>query len=210
MTEPFAALVGPFLRTVVELRQGFERGEHPDLQEVRSRLQGLLADAEQKASRSSRLANDLALAKFALVYWADEVLIDSSWSHAIDWRNHILEMHYYNERLRASRFYERAAQAEGLASTDPLEVFYFAVALGFRGDYALNEKELEPWSKRVHERISTANAQAALFATKEDRSDLRPLAPLPGKAQLLTVSILVSVTALVTLVCFLLSIQFQT
>lgn len=210
MTEPFAILVGPFLRTVIELRQGFERGEHPDLDTVLNQLLKLLAEAEQRASRSAQLAHDFALAKYALVYWVDEVLIDSSWSHAMEWRNYILEMHFYHERLRASRFYERAAEAEGLAGTDPLEVYYLASALGFRGDYALDEAALLRWAKRVHDRLSGSLRHPAQFLPKEVRGDLRPLAPLPGKARLLTISILVSITALVTLVCFLVSIELRT
>jgi type VI secretion system protein ImpK len=209
MTEPFATIVGPFLRAVVELREGFERGEHPDLHAVRERLLGLLAEAEERASRSSQLAHDFALAKHALVYWADEVLIDSHWRHALEWREYILEESFYKTRLRASRFYERAAEAEGLSGTDPLEVYYLAVALGFRGDHALDEAGLQRWAKRVHDRIAGSNPHPAQFLPREERGDLRPLAPLPGKSLLLAVSVLVSVTALVTLTCFLLAIHLR-
>ena len=77
MTEPFAEIVGPYFRAVIALQQGFERGEHPALDEVRLRLLTLLSEAEQKASRSNQLAHDFALSRHALVYWTDEVLIDS-------------------------------------------------------------------------------------------------------------------------------------
>ena len=63
MTEPFAEIVGPTIRYIVGLQQGFERGEHPDLDRVHTQLLNLLTEAEQKAARSSGLVHDFALAR---------------------------------------------------------------------------------------------------------------------------------------------------
>jgi type VI secretion system protein ImpK len=207
VTDAFAELVAPLFGRVVALQQGFERGEHPALEPVRAEVLALLAEADARAAADGHLARDFALARAALVYWTDEVLINSSWSHAAEWGQHILEWDLYRERLRADRFYERAAEAERLAGTDPLETFFLAVALGFRGRLALDPAELRAWADRVYARIAASRTQPERFLPEEPRAGGSGLEPLPGKAMLLRTSVLVSVTAIVTLACFLLSVH---
>jgi type VI secretion system protein ImpK len=208
MTDAFADLVGPIFRYGIELQQGFDRGEHPPLAEVREKALALLADAERRATGSSQAAHDFALARYALVYWLDEVLINSAWQHSIEWGQHILEWDLFRERLRAERFYERAQDAEALAGTDPLETFFLAVALGFRGRHADAGPGLQRWADRAYARIAAGSQQPERFLPDEVREGtVGPLRPLPGKTLLLGVSILVSATALVTLACFLISVH---
>src|SRR5262249_53528511 len=155
---------------------------------------------------SSQLAHDFELAKHALVYWVDEILINSPWKHAMEWRQHILEWDIYQERLRADRFYEKAHEAEALANTDPLETYYLCVALGFRGRYADSPAELRGWSERIYNRIAAGSQQPDKFLP-DDTLARGPLSPLPGQSILLAVSVLVSITALFTLACFVLSVR---
>lgn len=207
MNDAYAQLVGPVIQYVVDFPRRLEQGEDPPLREVRSDLTALLAEAEQRASTRD-LAGDFATAKYALVYWVDEILINSSWSHALEWRDHILEWEYYRERLAGEEFFEKARQAEGFTRTDALEVFFLCVALGFQGKYAVNPAELARWSARVYARVASASQPADRFLPEDPRDgELGPLAPLPGKSMLLGVSVLVSVTALVTLACFLLAVH---
>jgi type VI secretion system protein ImpK len=207
MTDAFADLVGPVFRHGIRLQQGFERGEHPPLAAVREQALALLTESERKSTASSQLANDFALAKYALVYWLDETLINSAWEHSIEWGQHILEWDLFRERLRADRFYERAQEAEAQAGTDPLEVFFLAVALGFRGRHADAGPALQRWADRAYSRIVSGSQQPERFLADEGRDPAEgPLRPLPGKTLLLGVSVLVSATAIVTLCSFLLSI----
>ena len=206
MTDAFANLVGPVFQCVVDLQERLDQGESPTLQAERDRILTVLAEAERKAgASSSQLAHDFELARRALVYWIDEVLISSRWDHAIEWKQHILEWDIYQERLRADQFYEFAHEAETLAGTDPLETFFLCVALGFRGRYVDRPKELELWAERVYNRTVAGSHQPDKFmADDSDRN--APLQPLSGKSVLLATSLLVSVTALATLACFVLAI----
>ena len=81
-----------------------------------------------------------------LVYWIDEILITSTWAHAQEWTNHILEFHFYRESAAAIRFYEKAIEAEKRDSTDPLETFFLCVVLGFRGELASQDEEIRRWA----------------------------------------------------------------
>ena len=207
MNDAYAQLVGPVFQYVIEFPQRLARGEVPPLHEVRADLLALLAEAEQRASTLG-LAADFAPAKYALVYWIDEVLINSSWSHALEWREHILEWEYFRERLAGEEFYEKARQAETLARSDALEVFFLCVALGFQGKYANNPGELQLGgaglrADRLRQPVERPVPPRRPGATPNSR----PLRPLPGKSILLGVSVLVSVTALVTLACFILAVH---
>jgi type VI secretion system protein ImpK len=190
---------------VIDLQGRLEEGENLALEPQRELMMDLLAEADQKASSSSQLAHDYELARHALVYWIDEVLINSPWRHAMEWRQRILEWDLYQERLRADRFYEKAQEAEALASTDPLEVYYLCVALGFRGRYVDSPAELRRWSERVYNRIVAGSQQPDKFLPDESL-ERTPLRPLPGPSILLAVSILVAITTLFTLACFVLAV----
>jgi type VI secretion system protein ImpK len=205
MTDPFASVVGPVFQYVIDLQQRLEEGENPPLESERKQIMGLLAEADQKAGSAGQLAHDYDLARHALVYWIDEVLINSTWRSALEWRQQILEWELYEERLRADRFYEKAHQAEALANTDALEVFYLCVALGFRGRQVDTPADLRQWTQRVYNRIVSGSQQPDKFLP-DDPAEYESLRPLPGPSILLTVSILVSITALFTLVCFVLAV----
>jgi type VI secretion system protein ImpK len=205
MTDPFASVVGPIFEYVIDLEQRLEERENPPLEAERRQIVNLLADADQKAGASGPLVHDYELARHGLVYWIDEVLINSTWKSAMEWRQQILEWELYGERLRADRFYEKAHDAEALASTDALEVFYLCVALGFRGRHVDAPAELRKWTERIYNRIAAGSQQADKFLP-DDATEYEPLRPLPGPSILLAVSVLVSITALFTLVCFVLAV----
>ena len=205
MHDSFANLVLPVFQHLVDFQDRLDEGENPPLDEERERIMAVLDEAERKASASSQLAHDFGLAKYALVYWIDEVLTNSRWGHAGEWRQHILEWDIYRERWRADLFYEKAHEAESLAGTDPLETFLLCVALGFRGRYVDDPADLRRWVERIYNRVAAGAQQGDKFLPDDsDRGE--PLKPLPGKSILLAVSGLVSITLLVTLACFVLAI----
>jgi type VI secretion system protein ImpK len=205
MTDAFASLVSPLFQSVIDLQLRLEEGEDPALEPERDHILSLIGEADQKAATSGQLAHDWALARRALVYWIDEVLINSSWKHALEWRQRILEWDLYQERLRADRFYETARDAEALAGTDPLETYYLCVALGFRGNYVDDPDGLRKWAERIYNRVLAGGQQPEKFLSEEP-TEREPLRPLPGPSILLAVSILVSITALFTLACFVVAV----
>jgi type VI secretion system protein ImpK len=150
MTDAFTDVVAPVIEGVIGFQEGLLRGKHPTLEEQKRELIDLLNRAEDKAGRTSaESARDFELAKRALVYWIDEVLISSTWTHAHEWTNHILEFSLYKESAAAIRFYEKAAEAEKRDSTNPLETFFVCVALGFRGDLRTDTEEIARWALRL-------------------------------------------------------------
>jgi type VI secretion system protein ImpK len=211
MTDAFADVVAPVIQGVIDFQDGLLRGRHPTLEEQRRELIDLLNRSEEKAGRiSPEVADDFGLAKRALVYWIDETLVSSSWRHAAEWPNRVLEFHYYRESLRAVRFYEKAEEAEKRDGIDPLETFFLCVALGFRGDLASDEDQIRRWAGRVHRRIAegTNHPEQYLPAPPGSRQERAPRL-LAGGRLLFVVSLLVAASAVVTLAGFIAAIHWR-
>lgn len=203
MNHTFADLVGPIFRHVMNFQDRLGRGEEPELGAERDRLRALLERAGRRASASSALADDFRLARHALVYWIDEVMILSGWGRAAEWKERILEFEIYGTWVGGDRFFEEAQRAETRAGTDPLETFFLCVALGFRGRYASDGPGLRAWAERVHARIVAGGSPDRPFP-RGNEDDPAPLRPLRGESALLASSVLVATTVLATLGGFLL------
>jgi type VI secretion system protein ImpK len=206
MTDDFAGFVVPVFRHVIELLTRIDQGECPDLEPERVKIVTLLEEAGRQAKASAQLAYDFALARHALVYWVDEMLINAPWSHAATWKNRILEWQYFRERNRAERFYEEADKAVRLVSTDPIETFHLCVAMGFRGKYDDDADGLLRWAQPVCQRVEAASRQPERFLP-DDQLEGEPLTPRSGPSVLLAVSVLASISAVVTVAGFVLAVS---
>ena len=151
MNDRLAARVYPTILYVLELLDriyGRKPGPTPDPREEFPRLKQYLGQLDSgKATREDELA------KSALIYWIDEVLINSPWPHANRWKDHTLEREFYDSRDRAYEFYEKAKVARTLSPADPLETYYLCVALGFLGIY--REGEFKPRANSPAQTSST-------------------------------------------------------
>jgi type VI secretion system protein ImpK len=210
MTDAFVEVIAPVIEGVIDFQDGLLRGKHPTVEEQKREFINLLNRSEDKVARASvAVARDFELAKRALVYWIDEILITSTWIHAHEWANHILEFSLYKESAAAVRFYEKAVEAEKRDSTDPLETFFLCVALGFRGELRANDDEIRRWASRAHERISEGTKHAEQYIPEPAAQRERGLRPLHGGRLLLVVSLLVAATALVTLAGFIAAVHWR-
>ncbi|QDV32777.1 DotU family type IV/VI secretion system protein [Tautonia plasticadhaerens] len=204
MTDAFARVIGPIIQHVLEFQRRVAQGDHPGLEAERAELLALLDSAGQRADSARETADAFPLARHALIYWVDEVLINSGWSHASDWRNHILEWDFYRERLGGERFYEMSREAEAKSNADALETYFLCVALGFRGQHGHAPRELQAWAERAYHRIAESARNPDHFLPEVPRAgDEGPLQPLPGPSILLTVSVLASASLLVSLAGYL-------
>jgi len=212
MTETFASIVDPFVQYVISLQRRFDEPaeRHPGLIAVQKDLVRLIQTARSDSIKYERPHDFTHLAEYALIYWADEVLIDSRWVHAKSWRREgLLELELYKKAIGGSDFYVKASEVPD-RSIDTLETFYLCVALGFRGEKLPNRlrpahgadasdpigPELRRWIAETHKKV---------------RPDLDPFVPdSPGETHpapraesgrnfLLRVSVLTAATVLVTL-----------
>lgn len=213
MTPEFSAVVTPIYFQVLTLLDDLAAGEPPSLDEVMARTRTWIESADRRAASSRELAAEFALARYGLVAWIDEVLVDSNWGKAAGWggMNHVLEFVFYGTRNCFKHFYEEAKAAEVAleqkrATSDPLETYYVCVAMGFLGRGAQDPEFLDAWVKNLDVKLELYSpAPPRPFPQKDLPSP--GLTPRRGAEVLLRVSLLVALTAVVTVIAYITTIN---
>lgn len=208
MTDAFADVVMPIFQKVLHLLGQLSWGESRTPDEVLQLTRSWIEEGARKTVTRPELARSFELAKYGLVGWIDDLLTESAWGSENRWSVgvHLLEWSLYESRIHASKFYDEAEHAEDQGDYDALEVYLLCVNLGFRGVMGYDENQLTQWVERVYGRVSEAGSLAARpFA--DDEVVKHRFEPLGGPTLLVTVSVLVSLTALITLAAYLLSVH---
>jgi type VI secretion system protein ImpK len=202
MTPQFAAAVDPIFQHVLELLERINRSERLDPSEEGRRIQNWLREAEAHLGQKK----DWELAKYALVSWIDDLLIEAPWEGRLWWKENALEVELFNTRERATLFYSKAKEASNLTRRDALEVFYVCVVLGFRGLYRDGSAvlladqlglpvDLESWAREASRSIQLGQGRPPIDAMPRPGSGAPPL---EGKFVLVGSSLLCVVLAAFT------------
>jgi type VI secretion system protein ImpK len=204
MTHDFASVVDPIILTVLDLLKRIGGGKSIDYEHEHQRLRDLINRADAQMGDNE----EWELAKYALVAWTDDVLIETPWEGAQWWYDNPLEVKFFRTRQAYSRFYTMAREAESLPQKNALEVFYVCVVLGFRGLYknptpgAEAEDlrlpgDLQTWSKQVVRSIRLGQGLRTPSGHPETRMGAPPL---EGKFRLLGSILLMAIMAGITFV----------
>lgn len=172
MTPKFALAVDPIFLYVLEVLDRIGRSEAIGVEQVRDQIENRFREADAQLSEKQH-HQGWELAKYALVAWIDDVLIEAPWSGRDWWENNSLEFAYFNTRDRATEFFKRAKEASQLTRRDSLEVFYVCVVLGFRGLYGLEEgafiadqlelpPDIESWARRTAKSIQLGQGRPTI------------------------------------------------
>lgn len=202
MTPTFAAAIDPVFLQVLGLVDRISRNEALTAQEERSTLLNVLRDAEAQLAQK----HDWELAKFALVAWIDDLLIEAPWPGRLWWKENALEVELFKTRDRATLFYAKAQEAASLTRRDALEVFYVCAVLGFRGLYRDPQAafladqlklptDLESWARQTAKAIQLGQGRPTI---EEKPRPASSAPPLEGKFVLLGSTVICVVLAAVT------------
>lgn len=206
MTDAFAELVMPIFRNGIVLQEQLARGEPRTVDQVKRTASAWIEEARRRSLSDARLKRSYELARFGLVAWIDESLTDSEWGRKVGSPEEILEWDHFASRDRATLFYAHAARAEEETDMDALEAYLLAVTLGFKGELLYDDPGLADWVHHVYDLVSRANAVPDRpFAEEAVRQE--GFQTLQGSSLLLTVSVLVAITAIVTLIGYLVAVK---
>jgi type VI secretion system protein ImpK len=172
MQEAIANFVYPVISQALRLKDRLEKGERPEFETERALLKSLLTKAEAQrfpdfagdsvnatATSMGRSTESFLGARFALVAWLDEIFsFDAVWGSR--WTDRTFEREFHQTRDRAWLFWEQALKAEKRPGTDALEVFFLCVILGFRGELADKQEQLQNWVTATQTRVAKALNQA--------------------------------------------------
>jgi len=183
MTPGFARAIDPIFLQVLDLLERLGQGESPSPQDERSRIRAIIDQAEATLGSGPEWES----AKYAIVAYIDEVLVDTAWPGQDWWSNNVLEMEYFKTRSRFEKFWARAREATTLERRDALEVYYICVVLGFRGlyrdpqmaDSLVQNYDLPPdvdaWARQVTMSIRLGQRRGTLPSPRGEISGAPPL-----------------------------------
>jgi len=203
MTPRFAKAVDPIFMRVLGLLERIEQDHDLSPEEQRESIRSDLDAAERLLGQS----RDWELAKYALVSWIDEVLIEAPWERGRNWwKEHSLEWAYFGTNSCFERFFVLADAAATLTEKDALEVFYVCLVLGFRGLYRDPEQtpmlagplgipvKIEDWAKQKSRAIQGGDRPKIA----EDHQPVEGAEPLEGPVMLIWSVFVALVLAAVT------------
>ena len=191
MTREFAKVVDELFLHVLGLLERIERNDRVEPDQERALLYERVNTSEQLLNQErdpikrKSLAEAWEPAKYGLVCWIDEMLINAPWDGAGWWSssNKTLEWAFFGKNDRYCGFYERAKSTQ---ASDALEVYYIAVVLGFRGMYDNSEEgrshvgrlglppTLKEWARQIEKRIREGQC-STLDVTRKVEPPAEPL-----------------------------------
>ncbi len=130
---------GPIFDLILRLRAGIIQPSN----ELRSQIGRLLKDFEDRALRYRHRESVIQVAKFGLAAFVDEAVLTNNFSLREEWEKYPIQLEHFGEQLAGDKFYEKleAMLRQTDVTADAVEIYYVCMLLGFKGKYAVYEKE---------------------------------------------------------------------
>lgn len=147
-------LAGAYVAHVQSLRSG-DGAAFPAPSALRAQLLALLAPLPAAATGQGVAPDEIEEARFALVAWADEVILKASWPGHDEWLREPLQMQLYRTNRAGNEFFAHLARLRPEQSA-AREVYFLALALGFEGQYQGQAAERRALVAREYEALRAA------------------------------------------------------
>lgn len=138
----------------------------PDVRVVYQRFDEMLREIDTEGQRGGATPEHVRLVLFALVAFADEMILTSKLPFRAAWADQPLQLAYFNENAAGEEFFTRldAIRKPGeTATADVLESYYLCLSLGFKGRFGgspKSEKQRRSYMERLAADISAARGTA--------------------------------------------------
>lgn len=130
---------GPIFDLILRIKAGIVAPGN----ELRPKMIGLLDEFEKRAERYRFNHKIVQVSKFALASFFDETILTNNFPLKVEWEKYPLQLELFGEQLAGNKFFEKLEsmlkQVE--VTQDAVEVYYYAMLLGFKGRYAIYEQE---------------------------------------------------------------------
>ena len=173
MNGQLMTLVAPVVDLLVGVRFKIKSGRELFPEQLRQEVTSALQKLEDRMQGLPELQAKILSVKQVLVYFADEVILDSGWSQVSLWNETLLEQELFQTRLGGEKFYEMIEEYQG--DPEMAELFYTCISLGFQGKYRINPGPLTGIREALYARFS--------FRLPDDERRLSPGAEqiVPGR-----------------------------
>ncbi len=124
----------------------------PSLGDFRSKVTALVDSQEDRAKSNGVPMEAFREARFAVLSWVDEMILNSKWPYRSQWQH--LMLAYYGTVNAGEEFF-RHLQTLPSQAYDVLEVYYLCISLGFEGQYAFGDgmRELQALKQRLYKQL---------------------------------------------------------
>jgi len=142
----------PLFEAILLFRQKVRKGFNIPLPDLCRELD-LIFDQMDADVRSDPRLNRIYTerARYFLAGFTDDVITNSEWAFAYDWRNHLVEKKLFGTAVAGERIPEIIDQVTGAPDECGLaELVFTCLALGYRGRYQEGSEELEMLRRRLY------------------------------------------------------------
>jgi type VI secretion system protein ImpK len=112
----------------------------PSPGEFREKVLALVNAQEERMKTHGVAAEAFREARFAVLSWVDEMILNSNWPHRAQWQH--LMLGYYGTLNAGEEFFRRLELLPSQAN-DIREIYYLCLSLGFQGRYAFGDERQE-------------------------------------------------------------------
>jgi type VI secretion system protein ImpK len=133
------AFAGPVFDLILRLKAGIVAPSN----DLRPKIASMLSDFEKRAERYRFNSRIIQVSKFALASFVDETVLTNNFHLKEEWERNPLQLEYFGEQLAGNKFFDKlhAMLKQIEVTQDAVEIYYYCMLLGFRGRYAIYEKE---------------------------------------------------------------------
>jgi type VI secretion system protein ImpK len=151
---PLRDIFADLFAYVVFFLKNCENGA-PALAECREKIVALLNAQEQRVNAGAVPADRFNEARFAVLSWVDEMILNSAWPQRAQWQH--LMLTYYGTLNAGEEFFQKLDLLPPHAA-DVREIYYTCLSLGFEGKHAFGDghRVLNDLKQRLYKQLSAA------------------------------------------------------
>ena len=133
------AFAAPVFDLILRIKAGIVTPSN----DLRPKVAALLTDFEKRAERYRFNHKIIQVSKFALASFFDETILTNNFPLKAEWEKYPLQLEYFGEQLAGNKFFDKlTSMTKQIGQTaDAVEIYYYCMLLGFKGRYAVYEKE---------------------------------------------------------------------
>jgi len=168
------------LGLTLEYIDTFRNGDNLAYDAVRTGIEGSLAEQAAQYIGGAYSEEQYNMAKFAVVAFIDEAIVTSGWEHGETWQKELLQTTHFQTVKAGAAFFDRlnALHAVNPAERDIREVYYYCLALGFKGKYYRPDDRQELAAMRERTRYLLTGDES----NQQGEQDTRVLFPVGYQA----------------------------
>lgn len=155
VTNPLREIFTDLIAYVIFFRASCEEQPRP-LNEIREKVIALLNAQDERVKTSGVAVETFREARFAVLSWVDEMILNSNWPQRNQWQH--LMLTYYGTLNAGEEFFHHLEQLPSPLN-DVREIYYLCLSLGYQGRYAVGDdpRELKDMKAALYKQLCASN-----------------------------------------------------